>query len=148
MSRVQRLALLGAAAAVLIAVFLITRTDDEKTPTGVRTATPPAVADSHTVASTTPRAVTATTPETPIPEPDPLLTGKDVKTVKTEVGQTVRFRARSQNDDEVHVHGYDKSYNAPAGKTITVEFNASMAGIFDVEFEKSGTEIGRVLVVE
>jgi hypothetical protein len=58
----------------------------------------------------------------------------------------VRFRARSSKDEEIHVHGYDLSKVVKPGKTATMSFKANIDGIFEIEFEHSGTEIAQLRV--
>lgn len=58
----------------------------------------------------------------------------------------MRFRVRSPRDDEVHVHGYDITTEAPAGETVTVRFRANLEGVFEVELEQSGTALGSLEV--
>lgn len=153
MSRAQRIALLGAAAAVLIAVFLLTRGDDEPSATAqTTTATQPAQP------TTTPVAANTTTTDAPPvkvkprahPKPDlgPLLTAAEVTDLKTRVGETVRFRVRSAETDEVHVHGYDRSFEAPAGKIVNVKLKATIPGIFEIELEQAGAPIAKLEVQE
>ncbi|MCX4449995.1 cupredoxin domain-containing protein [Streptomyces sp. NBC_01789] len=54
---------------------------------------------------------------------------------RTEIkkGRTVRLRVRSDRDDTLHVHGYDKEAELPAGRTVTVTFTADRTGLFEVE---------------
>ncbi|HUR23954.1 MAG TPA: hypothetical protein VMZ73_08810 [Acidimicrobiales bacterium] len=54
------------------------------------------------------------------------------------LNQPVTIRVTSDVADEVHVHGYDKKFTVAAGRTGEVTFNASIPGVFEVEFEKSG----------
>lgn len=152
MSRAQRIALLGAAAAVLIAVFLLTRGDDKPSATAQTTTT------TQPAQPTTPAAATTTTIDDPPvkvkprahPKPDlgPLLTAAEVTDLKTSVGKTVRFRVRSAETDEVHVHGYDRSFEAPAGKVVNVKLKATIPGIFEIELEHAGTPIAKLEVQE
>ena len=44
------------------------------------------------------------------------------------------------------MHGYDLSFDAPAGKTVKVAFKADIDGGFEVEFENSGTQIAALAV--
>lgn len=147
MSRTQRFALLGGAVVVLLAVILLTRGGDEKTP-----ASPNATAVATPITTATPDTTVATPAEKkkpkPEPDPGPILTVDKVTTIKTRVGKTVHFRATSVDDEEVHVHGYDKSIEAPAGKVVQMHFKATMPGIFEIEFEKSAVPIGKLEVGE
>jgi heme/copper-type cytochrome/quinol oxidase subunit 2 len=39
--------------------------------------------------------------------------------------------------DEIHVHGYDRKADIPAGGTASVSFTANISGVFEVELHKS-----------
>lgn len=141
MSGIQRAALLIGAVVVLAGAFVALRPSDKDPDTAAVVTT---AAPSTTSTHAPPPASTATTPK-PKPKP-PLLTTAQVTELKTEKGDVVRFRARSAVDDEVHVHGYDKSKAAPAGKTIEMSFTANLEGIFEIEFETAGVEIAKLTV--
>ncbi|CAM5708793.1 hypothetical protein SCALM49S_05304 [Streptomyces californicus] len=47
---------------------------------------------------------------------------------EVEKGGTVRLRVRSDRDDELHVHGYDKAARLPAGRTATLTSPPTAAG--------------------
>ena len=83
---------------------------------------------------------------TPTPEPIPLLTADKVTELEYTEGETVRFRVRSSELDEVHVHGYDLMKDVEAGKTTTMSFKASITGIFEIELEDAQTPIGELRV--
>lgn len=148
MSSSQRAALVAAALVVLVAGFFILRpSDDDPAPTAetatqtVETTAPPVTTQTAETAPTPP------TQTTSAPKPKtPLLTTAKVTEIEVDKGDTVRFRARSSAGDEVHVHGYDISKEAPPGETISMSFKADLEGIFEIEFEQSGTEIGRLTV--
>lgn len=139
MTAMQRAALLIGAVVVLAAAFVALRPSDnepEKT----------AVATTPTRSTTTAATPPVSTPK-PKPKPKPpLLTSAKVTELEVEQGDTVRFRARSATDDEVHVHGYDQSKAAPAGRTIEMSFTATLEGIFEIEFENAGVEIAKLTV--
>ena len=44
------------------------------------------------------------------------------------------------------MHGYDLTTDVPAGKTITMSFKATITGIFEIEFEDAGKELGKLTV--
>ena len=71
--------------------------------------------------------------------------GKVTKLEATE-GETVRFRVRSDTDEEIHVHAYDIERAVPAGKTVNVSFKATITGIVEIEFHGSGEQIGQLTV--
>lgn len=54
------------------------------------------------------------------------------------LNQPVTIRVTSDVADEVHVHGYDKKFPVAANQRGEVTFNATIPGVFEVEFEKSG----------
>jgi heme/copper-type cytochrome/quinol oxidase subunit 2 len=86
--------------------------------------------------------------ETPAPtvDPGPLLTGAQVTRIRVKKGDTVRFRVRSPQAEEVHVHGYDLKKDLSPGKTATMSFKATIEGIFEIEFEDSGKQIASLRV--
>jgi hypothetical protein len=53
------------------------------------------------------------------------------------LNQPVTVRVTSDVADEVHIHGYNKMVDVTAGNTAEVTFTANIAGVFEVEFEKS-----------
>ncbi|MEU5447008.1 MULTISPECIES: hypothetical protein [Streptomyces] len=65
---------------------------------------------------------------------------------EVEKGGTVRLRVRSDRDDELHVHGYDKAARLPAGRTATLTFTADRGGLFEVETHGSGLLLTQLVV--
>jgi hypothetical protein len=53
------------------------------------------------------------------------------------LNQPVTVRVTSDVADQVHVHGYDKTFDVPAGRMGEVTFVANIPGVFEVEFERS-----------
>jgi hypothetical protein len=160
MSRSARLAFLGVAVVILVVAFLALRpsSDDPETersgggPAGrdradAPTATPTATASSTPAAGET---GTPTPTETPTPaptvDPGPLLTGSKVVKLRFNKGDTVRFRVRAPQDEEVHIHGYDIKKDVKGGQTAKVSFKATIDGIFEIEFEGSATQIAALRV--
>jgi hypothetical protein len=145
MSRNQRLGFLGIAALIAIAAVIVLTAgggNDEQEASNsaaTRTATPSATA--------TEDGATPTPTPTPTPKPKPpLLQSGKVTKLRFEEGETVRFRARSAQAEEIHVHGYDRYVDLPAGKTVTESFKASITGIFEVELHGSGEQIAELRV--
>ena len=140
MSRNQRLVFLGIAAVIAVAAIIVLTAgggndEQEATGTAQQTATP----------STTATAEGETSTPTPKPKPPLLQAGKVTKLRFTE-GETVRFRARSAEAEEIHVHGYDRYVDLPAGETVTESFKASITGIFEIELHGSGEPIAELRV--
>jgi hypothetical protein len=149
MSRNQRLGFLGIAAVIaVVAVIVLTAggSSDETeqdsaniAATATETETPSAE-DGEEESTPTP-----TPTPTPKPQPPLLVAGKVAK-LRVDEGETVRFRARSAQDEEIHVHGYDRYVDLPAGKTVTESFKASITGIFEIELHGSGEQIAELRV--
>jgi FtsP/CotA-like multicopper oxidase with cupredoxin domain len=144
MSRNQRLTFLGIAAliaVVAVVIFVTSGGDDEQEATGTA---------ATTTATATPSATeqaSGTSTPTPTPEPQPpLLQAGKVAKLRYSEGDTVQFRVRSDQPEEVHVHGYDIKKDLEAGQTATMSFKATITGIFEVEFEQSGEQIAELRV--
>ena len=146
MSRSQRFTFLGIAAAiavVAVVVILAAGGDDEDTGTpssATQTATPTPTQDEASPQET----------ETPTPTPTaelvPLLKAGKVTRLEFKEGDTIKFRVTSEEDEEVHVHGYDIARDIGAGETISMSFKATIEGIFEIEFEHAKEQIGELRV--
>jgi hypothetical protein len=148
MSRNQRLIYLAIAAAIaLVAVVVLTAGgDDDELQSATVTATPTSTPTPEDGAATrTPEAEEAT-PE-PTPEA-PLLRPGEENEIEVVQGDTVRFRVRVDEDDELHVHGYDIEKALTAGKTATVSFKADITGVFEIELHHAQPPLLAQLKVE
>ena len=146
MSKGQRFTFLAIAAviAIVAVVVLIGGSDDESDSGEQAAATATATAERQEAA---PQATETPTPEpTPKPKPPPLLRAGKVTKLKATEGKTVRFRVRSDTDEEIHVHAYDIYRDIPAGKTVNVAFKANITGIVEIEFHGSGEQIAELTV--
>jgi hypothetical protein len=76
---------------------------------------------------------------------DGKVTGPDGR-VKLKRGTTVQLVVSSDKADEVHLHGYDKSVDVPAGGTVRLTFRATIPGIFEVELEERHVVLVRLQV--
>ena len=142
MSRGQRFTFLGIAAVIaVVAVILLAGGGDEtdKASNSAPTPTPTATADGASEA-------TATATAKPKPKPPLLQAGRE-KALNFKQGETVRFRVRNDEAEEVHIHGYDIKKELEPGKTETVSFKATITGIFEIELEGSGTLLAQLKVV-
>jgi pyruvate/2-oxoglutarate dehydrogenase complex dihydrolipoamide acyltransferase (E2) component len=150
MSRSQRFTFLGIAAVIaVVAVVVILAAgggDDDDTGTqasATQTATPTPTPD-QTEASP---AETETPTPTPTAEPKPpLLKGGKVTRLEYKKDDTVKFRVVSPVAEEVHIHGYDIAKDLEPNKEITVSFKATIEGIFEIEYEHAGEQIGELRV--
>lgn len=157
-----------AGALVLIALFLglsLLQSDDDE-PTVASTPTEVVTPETTPIAPTTPRAEPVTPPAPTTPDTSnsgddtsggntepttpadegPLLEAGSVTKIKVSQGDTVAFRVKSDTDEEVHVHGYDQTFDVRAGQTKAISFTADLTGIFEIEFEGSATQIGELTV--
>jgi FtsP/CotA-like multicopper oxidase with cupredoxin domain len=133
----------AAALVILVAAFVILRPgDDSSDERPAAQATPTATATPQTSAPD----VKPTETPAPTVDPGPLLTGAKVTKIRVKKGDTVRFRVRSPEAEEVHVHGYDLKTELSPGETATMSFKATIEGIFEIEFEHSGTQIASLRV--
>lgn len=60
------------------------------------------------------------------------------------LGNEVRLSVRSDVADEVHVHGYDRRVDVPAGGGVLVTFPADVPGVFEVELESHNLRIAEL----
>jgi type IV secretory pathway VirB10-like protein len=144
-TRTQRFAFLAIAAVIAIgAVILLagSRNDEEEAGTAAQaTATPTATATQDTAAQAT------ATPEptrTPRPQP-PLIEPGKVTKLRFKQGDRVRFRVRSDQPDEIHVHGYDIEREV-GPEAVVVTFPATITGIFEIELHESEEQIAQLRV--
>jgi FtsP/CotA-like multicopper oxidase with cupredoxin domain len=144
MSRTQRLTFLGIAAviAVVAVVILVTAGGNDD---GDEQAAAPSATATATATPEDQQASPAAT-ATPTADPGPLLTGAKEQEIDAKQGDTVRFRVKADEDEEVHVHGYDIEKEIPAGGTVTISFKATITGIFEIEFHHSGAVLARLKV--
>ena len=147
MSKNQRLAMLGLAAVIAIAAVIVLQTGggDE------REAEPQQSAATATPTPTTtgedqPEKKKAKPKPTPTPKPLPLLRSGKVTELEVKQGDRVAFAALADEDEEIHVHGYDISKEAPAGTRVEMSFKADITGIFEIEFEHAGEPIAELKV--
>jgi hypothetical protein len=131
MSKAGRWGLVALAVVVAVAAFLIARPDDDDDGGGDKAAS--------TVTETAP---TATAPSAPKPPPDGPdatvieLTGHapdEVADITVEKGDPVRLVVRSDEPDDVHVHGYDLEQAVAPGRPARFSFAATIEGVFEIE---------------
>ena len=59
---------------------------------------------------------------------------------------TVTVNVKSDQDGEVHLHGYDIHFDTKAGQTVTQTFKADKTGSFPIEWEDTSTPLGQLVV--
>jgi plastocyanin len=144
----QRIAILAVAVVVLVGGFALTRGGDEEPRPTEPTTTVNAETTAQDSATTAPR-------EEPAPPPPPRFETIRIRgrapvgapaTLKFSSGDTVRLRFRSDVAEEVHIHGYDKYVDVPAGGTATARFEADAEGVFEIESHGSGELLAKLQV--
>lgn len=65
----------------------------------------------------------------------------DTGRITVPLGTPVVLSVSSDVADEIHVHGYDRKANVPAGATASVVFTANTPGVFEVELENSKLQL-------
>ncbi len=141
MSGRNRIVMIALGVAVLVAaavVAVVSNGDGDQTgkPAAVTSPTGPTGATGATgVAEAKPKV-----------ERGPLLESGEVTDVEADKGEIVRFRARSETDEEIHVHGYDITKPLPAGEIVNFRFRADLDGVFEIELHGTGEQIGELTV--
>ncbi len=68
------------------------------------------------------------------------------ETIKVTEGDEVVIKITANEDEELHLHGYDKSVDLEKDKPAELSFTANLTGRFPYELEKSKTDIGALEV--
>lgn len=67
--------------------------------------------------------------------------------IQVKAGDNVILLIKSDEDEEFHLHGYDKSVDLVKNKEVELQFKADITGRFSYELEKSKTDIGAIEVL-
>jgi hypothetical protein len=70
----------------------------------------------------------------------------DTGRVQVAKGTSVALVVTSDVADEVHLHGYDIEKELSPGAPATLQFDATIAGVFEVELHEAGTVLLRLQV--
>jgi FtsP/CotA-like multicopper oxidase with cupredoxin domain len=150
MSNGTRIGLLVGTVVILVLAFvLLSPGDDDELGTAT---TPTATAPSATTpaAGEPPATMTAVAPPAPTFETIRVRGGKPVggvQTITVEKGDRARIEVSSPDtSDEIHLHGYDIARDLKAGGRVRFSFEANAEGIFEIELEGAGTQIGKLVV--
>jgi hypothetical protein len=68
------------------------------------------------------------------------------QSLQVKEGSEVLIRVSADVEDEVHLHGYDKSADVAPGKTAEFRFVAAETGRFIIELENRSRELGVIEV--
>ena len=67
--------------------------------------------------------------------------------LKVNQDDTVTISMSSNTTGEVHLHGYDISFDCVAGQVVSHTFKATISGgPFDIEWESTSTHLGDLIV--
>jgi hypothetical protein len=139
LSGLQRVALIGAAIAVLIVAYVVIQGGSGG---GDKAAT----SSSSTATGSTTGAPTGTqqAPAVPTVRVVDAKPQGGVQKLEFKKGDQVRFRIVSDTADEIHVHGYDFKKDVPKGGSVSFSFKGSIEGRFVVELESRGEQIAEL----
>ena len=70
-----------------------------------------------------------------------------VQELEFKSGDSAVFEVRSDEADELHLHGYDLYFDLRAGKPSQISFSASIEGLFDLESHTTGEPLAEISVV-
>ena len=125
----RKAALIAAVLGLLVSLFFALRPDDEE-------------ATEATVQTTT-----APTPEPAVVRVTivvPADAAPDVKRFSVRRNRQVVLVVRSRLTDHVHLHGYDLMAAVAPGAPATIRFTAVAPGLFEIELEDRGLQIGEL----
>jgi FtsP/CotA-like multicopper oxidase with cupredoxin domain len=139
-SRSARILVAVGTVVVLVVAFIVLRPGGNDKPANTQT-TP-----AHTTSGTT----------TTAPAPQPAFAqirvraGKPVggvQKITVTKGERARIEISSPDtSDEIHLHGYDLKRDLKAGGSVRFSFSANADGIYEIELENAGVQIGKLVV--
>ena len=148
----RKVALIAAVLGLLVSLFFALRPDDEEatdatvqTTTSVRTTT----AQTTTEQTTTEQTTTAPTPEPGVVRITIVVSADaapDVKRFSVQRDREVVLVVESELTDHIHLHGYDLTADVAPGAQATIRFTAAAPGLFEIELEDRGLELGELEV--
>jgi FtsP/CotA-like multicopper oxidase with cupredoxin domain len=148
MSSGARIGLLVATVVVIAVAFVLLSPGDDNSSNTTSTTAPPAPAQTNGTGGSAP----TTTTVAPAPAFETIRVSDDkpaggVKKITVTKGDRVRIEVASPDtSDEIHLHGYDLKRELKAGGRVRFSFVANAEGVFEIELESSGTQIGKLVV--
>jgi hypothetical protein len=130
--------------AAAVGLFVALRPGDSEDP---RTAAAPAPANGA-VSESAPDPV----PAKPEPPKVPVIVvrgGEPVggpMDIDVKQGDRIRFKVKSDVEEEVHVHGFDFTEDVGPGQNASFDFKADITGIYEAELEFSGVPIATLQI--
>ena len=144
----RKAALIAAVLGLLVSLFFALRPDDEE-------ATDATVETTTSVQTTTAQTTTEqTTTTAPTPEPGvvritivvPADAAPDLRRFSVRRDREVMLVVESELTDHLHLHGYDLMADVAPGAPATIRFTADAPGLFEIELEDRGLQIGELEV--
>ena len=117
--------------------------------TAAITSPPSTLASSSTTSTQAPTSTTTTAPGPEVTAIEIVLTDGTVERVErfdVPLDGAVRLTVSGDVSDEVHLHGYDLHADVAPGQEATIEFDATIPGVFEIELEETGALIGELQV--
>lgn len=152
MSSTQRLSLVALAVVVLVGGYVVARSaGDEDADTTTATVVQTVVVSGEAAGDGRQPATTAA-PEEPAEPPEATIVVRGgqpvggVQELEFERGETIRFRVRSDVDEQAHLHGYDVSHPVGPGRVARFRVPADIEGRFELELEGSAVPIAEITV--
>ncbi len=158
MSNGARIGAVVATVVVLVLAFVLLspEADDDSNTASTPTTPPVTTTQTPTTTDTTGTAAPAEAEPVPPAADHPVFqrvrvrAGKPVggvKKITVKKGERARIEVTSPDtSDEIHLHGYDISRDLKAGGRVRFSFDANAEGIFEIELEGAGTQIGQLTV--
>ena len=140
-----RLAVVAVAIVVVAGLFIVLSGDDDE-PSTTTTA-----AGTTTSAQESPGGG-AEEPSKPDKPQVPTIVVKDgepvggIAELSFTTGDDIRFNVESDEDAEIHFHGYDVAQDVQAGGQVQFDVPADIEGVFEVELEETTTQIAEITV--
>jgi hypothetical protein len=143
----NKVVLVLAGAAILVALFLVLRPDDDND----EAATPPPPPTETTTGTTTTTRTTTTRPKPAGPTPIRIVIrgGRVIgglERARLARGERAVLIVRADVSDHVHLHGYDIMQDVAPGAPARLRFRATIPGRFEVELEDRGLQIAQIEV--
>ena len=129
----RKVALIAAVLGLLLSLFIALRPGDDNE-----------AAPTTTVSTTTAPATTEVHATTTAPKPPDVVTiriavrsdtAPTVRRYSVKQGRKVEIVVESELADEVHLHGYDLMADVAPGQPVTIAFDATAPGRFELELE-------------
>jgi heme/copper-type cytochrome/quinol oxidase subunit 2 len=136
MSKQGRIGLVAATLVVIVVAFVVLSPGHDKSDKAKTTAAAPGTATTGNPAPTY---------ETIQVKANKPVGG--IKTITVNKGDQARIQVSSPDTtEEIHLHGYDLKRDLKAGGRVRFSFVAKDDGIYEIELEGSGTQIGKLVV--